>query len=82
MTVQVKSGPWSFFAISSAASTESAFSAKTRADETMFIEETRTSFLSSAIRDAMSAAVTKILNGTDPNTAIAEAQKTVEFAMK
>lgn len=33
-------------------------------------------------RDAVSAAITKILNGTDPNTALDEAQKTVEFAMK
>ncbi|MFZ0529080.1 MAG: hypothetical protein WAL91_00915, partial [Propionicimonas sp.] len=33
-------------------------------------------------RDAVSAAITKILNGTDVNTALAEAQKTVEFAMK
>ena len=33
-------------------------------------------------RDAVSAAITKILNGTDPNTALEEAQKTVEFAMK
>ena len=33
-------------------------------------------------RDAVSAAITKILNGTDPATALDEAQKTVEFAMK
>jgi lactose/L-arabinose transport system substrate-binding protein len=33
-------------------------------------------------RDAVSAAVTKILNGTDATAALAEAQKTVEFAMK
>jgi lactose/L-arabinose transport system substrate-binding protein len=33
-------------------------------------------------RDAVSAAITKILNGTDPNAALDEAQKTVEFAMK
>lgn len=33
-------------------------------------------------RDAMSAAVTKILNGVDPATALDEAQRTVEFAMK
>lgn len=33
-------------------------------------------------RDAVSAAITKILNGTDPNTALDEAQKNVEFAMK
>jgi lactose/L-arabinose transport system substrate-binding protein len=33
-------------------------------------------------RDAVSAAVTKILHGTDSATALAEAQKTVEFAMK
>lgn len=33
-------------------------------------------------RDAVSAAITKILNGTDPATALDEAQKTVEFAMQ
>ncbi|MGC3995573.1 MAG: extracellular solute-binding protein [Propionicimonas sp.] len=33
-------------------------------------------------RDAVSAAITKIMNGTDPATALEEAQKTVEFAMK
>lgn len=33
-------------------------------------------------RDAVSAAITKIMNGTDPTTALEEAQKTVEFAMK
>ena len=33
-------------------------------------------------RDSVSAAITKILNGTDPNTALDEAQKAVEFAMK
>lgn len=33
-------------------------------------------------RDAVSAAITKILNGTDPNTALDEAQKNVEFAMR
>ena len=33
-------------------------------------------------RDAVSAAITKILNGTDPAAALAEAQQTVEFAMK
>lgn len=33
-------------------------------------------------RDAVSAAITKILNGTDPATALGEAQKNVEFAMK
>ena len=33
-------------------------------------------------RDAVSAAITKILNGTDPTTALDEAQKNVEFAMK
>ncbi|MBN9106127.1 MAG: sugar ABC transporter substrate-binding protein [Propionibacteriaceae bacterium] len=33
-------------------------------------------------RDAVSAAITKILNGTDPAAALDEAQKTVEFAMK
>lgn len=33
-------------------------------------------------RDAVSAAITKILNGTDPAAALADAQKTVEFAMK
>jgi lactose/L-arabinose transport system substrate-binding protein len=33
-------------------------------------------------RDAVSAAVTKILHGTDAATALADAQKTVEFAMK
>ena len=33
-------------------------------------------------RDAVSAAITKILNGTDPAAALDEAQKNVEFAMK
>ncbi len=33
-------------------------------------------------RDNVSAAVTKILNGTDPAAALDEAQKAVEFAMK
>ncbi|MCA0307543.1 MAG: sugar ABC transporter substrate-binding protein [Actinobacteria bacterium] len=33
-------------------------------------------------RDAVSAAITKILNGTDPAAALDEAQKAVEFAMK
>ena len=33
-------------------------------------------------RDAVSAAITKILHGTDAATALADAQKTVEFAMK
>ena len=33
-------------------------------------------------RDAVSTAITKILNGTDPSAALDEAQKTVEFAMK
>jgi lactose/L-arabinose transport system substrate-binding protein len=33
-------------------------------------------------RDAVSAAITKILNGTDPSAALDEAQKAVEFAMK
>ncbi len=33
-------------------------------------------------RDAVSAAITKILNGTDPATALDEAQKNVEFAMQ
>lgn len=33
-------------------------------------------------RDAVSAAITKILNGEDPAKALEEAQKTVEFAMK
>ena len=33
-------------------------------------------------RDAVSAAITKILNGTDSATALGEAQKNVEFAMK
>lgn len=33
-------------------------------------------------RDAVSAAITKILNGTNPNTALDEAQKNVEFAMQ
>ncbi len=32
-------------------------------------------------RDAVSAAVTKIMDGTDPNTALEEAQANVEFAM-
>ena len=32
-------------------------------------------------RDAVSAAVTKIMSGTDPNTALEEAQANVEFAM-
>lgn len=32
-------------------------------------------------RDAVSAAITKIAGGADPATALAEAQKTVEFAM-
>ena len=33
-------------------------------------------------RDAVSAAITKILNGTDPAAALDEAQKNVEFAMQ
>ncbi len=33
-------------------------------------------------RDNVSAAITKILNGTDPAAALDEAQKAVEFAMK
>lgn len=33
-------------------------------------------------RDAVSAAITKILGGADPATALAEAQQTVEFAMR
>lgn len=33
-------------------------------------------------RDAVSAAITKILNGTDPAAALEEAQKNVEFAMQ
>ncbi|MCA0295079.1 MAG: extracellular solute-binding protein [Actinobacteria bacterium] len=33
-------------------------------------------------RDAVSAAITKIVNGTDPSAALDEAQKAVEFAMK
>lgn len=33
-------------------------------------------------RDAVSAALTKIINGQDPKAALAEAQATVEFAMK
>jgi len=33
-------------------------------------------------RDAVSAAITKILNGTSPSAALDEAQKAVEFAMK
>ncbi|MCL1868900.1 MAG: extracellular solute-binding protein [Promicromonosporaceae bacterium] len=33
-------------------------------------------------RDAVSAAITKIMSGTDPATALKEAQQTVEFAMK
>lgn len=33
-------------------------------------------------RDAISAAMVKIINGTDPAAALDEAQKTVEFAMK
>ncbi len=33
-------------------------------------------------RDAVSAAITKILNGADPATALDEAQKNVEFAMQ
>ncbi|WP_425954819.1 ABC transporter substrate-binding protein [Xylanimonas sp. McL0601] len=33
-------------------------------------------------RDAVSAAVTKIMSGTDPKAALEEAQQTVEFAMK
>ena len=33
-------------------------------------------------RDSVSAAITKILNGTDPAAALDEAQKAVEFAMK
>lgn len=33
-------------------------------------------------RDSVSAAITKILNGTDPTAALDEAQKAVEFAMK
>ncbi len=33
-------------------------------------------------RDAVSAAITKIMNGQDPAAALAEAQKNVEFAMK
>jgi len=33
-------------------------------------------------RDAVSAAITKILNGADPTAALEEAQKTVEFAMR
>ncbi|MFT3859761.1 ABC transporter substrate-binding protein [Micropruina sp.] len=33
-------------------------------------------------RDAVSAAITKIMNGEDPAKALDEAQKTVEFAMK
>lgn len=33
-------------------------------------------------RDAVSAALTKIINGQDPKAAFAEAQATVEFAMK
>ncbi len=33
-------------------------------------------------RDAVSAAITKILNGTDPGAALDEAQKTTEFAMQ
>lgn len=33
-------------------------------------------------RDAVSAALTKVIGGTDPASALAEAQKTVEFAMK
>ena len=32
-------------------------------------------------RDAVSAALTEIVGGKDPATALAEAQKTVEFAM-
>ena len=33
-------------------------------------------------RDAVSVAITAIMNGTDPDAALAEAQKTVEFAMQ
>jgi lactose/L-arabinose transport system substrate-binding protein len=33
-------------------------------------------------RDAVSAAITKIMQGTDPDDALKEAQQTVEFAMK
>lgn len=33
-------------------------------------------------RDAVSAAMTKIINGSDPDAALKEAQETVEFAMK
>lgn len=33
-------------------------------------------------RDAVSIAITNILNGTDPDTALQEAQETVEFAMQ
>lgn len=33
-------------------------------------------------RDAVSAAITNILNGADPDTALAEAESTVEFAMQ
>ena len=32
-------------------------------------------------RDAVSVAITNILNGADPTTALEEAQQTVEFAM-